>query len=188
MHGGRGPVGPASPAWRTGRYSKVIPARLAETYQRALSDGDLLVLRDDIALMDSRIGELLGRVDTGESGSAWRAVREAYERLETALVEKDMVAAQAALGDLDKISQVGMEDGAIWDEVGQALDRRERLVRSERRRMVELQQMITAEQATAMLAAVISIVREHVTDRDALRAISESMAQLANRPGDLAGS
>ncbi len=181
-------MGPASPAWRTGRYSKHLPGRLAETYQQALSDSELLVLRDDIALLDSRIVELLKRVDTGGSEQGWSAARAACESLAAGVAAQDMSAVEEAAQRLDQITQAGLDDGAIWHEIGLTLDRRERLVRSERRRLIELQQMITAEQATALMAAVVAIVREHVTDRDALRAISESMAQLANRPGDLAGS
>ena len=65
------PAGPLNPAFVHGRHSKVLPVRLLERYQASLSDPDLLSMRDDIALVDARMQELLSRVETGESDNLW---------------------------------------------------------------------------------------------------------------------
>lgn len=41
---------------------------------------------------------------------------------------------------------------------------------SERKRLVEMQQVITAEQAMTFLGAVVAAIRRYVTDRDTLAA------------------
>src|SRR5918992_3542816 len=71
MHGGKSLVGPAVNTYRSGRHSRYLPVRMAAKYQEAEHDPELLSLRDQIALVDARLADLLARVDTGESGSLW---------------------------------------------------------------------------------------------------------------------
>lgn len=59
VHGGLTPAGTASIHYRSGRYSKHLPARLTERYQEAQTDQRLLELREEIALIDSRLSDLL---------------------------------------------------------------------------------------------------------------------------------
>lgn len=57
IHGGTTPVGMALPQYKHGRYSKYLPSGLAQKYNDALLDTELVTLRDDIALVDSKIQE-----------------------------------------------------------------------------------------------------------------------------------
>ena len=63
-------------------------------------------------------------------------------------------------------------------ELADLLDQSRKLVESERKRYVEMQQMLTTEQAMTMLAMVVETIRRHVTDRAALAAISADIAKL----------
>src|SRR3954465_9212974 len=72
MHGGKSLAGPASPSFTTGRHSKYLPRRLLARYQEMAHDAELLALRDEIALIDARIADVLGRVESGESSRIWR--------------------------------------------------------------------------------------------------------------------
>lgn len=67
FHGGATPVGPASPHFKTGRYSVLLKdiKGLGEHYERALVDPELLSLREEVALVDARLGSLLDKVKTG---------------------------------------------------------------------------------------------------------------------------
>jgi hypothetical protein len=57
VHGGATPGGMALPQYKHGRYSKYLPTGLADKYNEALLDTELVTLRDDIALVDSQIQE-----------------------------------------------------------------------------------------------------------------------------------
>src|SRR3954452_17185048 len=74
MHGGKSLAGAASPAFKTGRHSTYLPVRLLAGYQEAERDPELLALRDEIALIDSRLADVLSRVDSGESSRIWRSL------------------------------------------------------------------------------------------------------------------
>lgn len=61
-HGGLTPKGFACSSTVHGRYSKYIPQSLGASYKDSLSDPELLHLRSEIALMDTRITELLSQL------------------------------------------------------------------------------------------------------------------------------
>lgn len=177
LHGGKSLSGAAAPAFKTGRYSKYLPERLAQRYHEAQADNDLLVLRDEIALLDARLGELLGRIDTGESAQRWAGAREAFVTLQQAKDSGDDKKAATAMSALGSIL-LNNNDYGIWEDIAALLDLRKRMVESERKRLVEMQQMITAERAMILMAAIVDTIRTHVTDRNALAAISSDLRKL----------
>lgn len=179
MHGGKSPAGIAASRFQTGKYSKFIPARLTARYGEALADTALLELREEVALLDARLSDVLGRVDTGESGALWTEAKRAL--LTYKQVRRDELKAAVALMDLEDAITAGVADYAAWGEIATIIEQRRRLVESERKRLVEMQQMITTEQAMALLAMVVDTVRRHVPDRAALAAISAELVQITAR-------
>lgn len=180
-HGGATPKGIASPHTTHGRYSKYLPTRLLERYGTATQDDQLLVLRDEIAVIESRLGDLLLRVDTGEAGAAWKAVRKAHDELAESIHSKDSGKMLSALRDMDRIIGRGMADYAAWGEVYNLLEQRRKLVESERKREIEAQQHITAQEALLLVSALLDSVKRNVTDPIARTAIQTDFIQLTTR-------
>ena len=73
-HGGNSRAGIASGTFKTGKYSKYLPARLVGKYEEAAADPELLALRDDVALLDTRIVTVVSALNTGESQEAWTSL------------------------------------------------------------------------------------------------------------------
>src|SRR3990172_10824938 len=67
VHGGLTPSGPASANYKHGRYSRYLPARLAERYLEAESDPELLSLRSELALVQATLAGLFGKLDTPDA-------------------------------------------------------------------------------------------------------------------------
>src|SRR4051812_19550273 len=66
LHGGKTPCGPGLPQFRTGMYSRLLPAGLAHFFRRVYADREeLLNAAEELALLKTRIAELLGRLRTG---------------------------------------------------------------------------------------------------------------------------
>ena len=84
MHGSKSPKGPASPTWKDGRHSRVLPRRLLAAAEASLRDPNKLALEDELALIDARVNDILKRVDSGESGQLWRELRQTWRVYETA--------------------------------------------------------------------------------------------------------
>lgn len=173
VHGGLTPGGIASPHFKDGRYSKSLPVRLADKYKAALKDPQLLELKNEIALTDARLKDLLSRVDTGESGALWLAVGKAwkeYQRTQRGTADSIKIESH-----LNQLIESAMQDYMAWREIQEVLEQRRRLVESERKRLVEMQQYITSQQAMTLVAAMIGIIKDNVRDRDTLQNISTAV-------------
>lgn len=178
LHGGASLVGIASPTLKTGRYSKHLPARLMGRYEEAVSDSELLALREDIALLDARLADLLSRVDSGEARVLWQAVEDAwkaYRRKRGGPQERDAFVA------LDQAISDGVNDYEAWGEIHAVIEQRRKLTESERKRLIEMRQMVTAEQAMLFVSALQDSIRRHVTDRTTLTLIAQDMAAIAHQ-------
>jgi hypothetical protein len=180
MHNGRAAAGIAVPTYRHGRYSKYLPARLIERYNESAADNDLLALRDDIALLDARLADIIKRVDSGESGTLWRRLSATCDDLDRARRANDGAAIALAVNEMYAAIRRGIGDYAVWEEISRIVDQRRKLVESERKRLVEMQQLITSDQAMTLLAAVQVSIKTHVDDPVILRKIADDMRRLAS--------
>lgn len=190
MHGGKSLSGIAHPTLTTGRYSKNLPTRLMATYKERLADTNILALNDDLALLDARLEDVLAKVDTGETGETWAALLSAvheFEEAERAARSTDNAVKRAewthdreeAMRTIIVLCQAGMADYTAWNEVKHILEQRRKSVETETRRRVLMQQLMTAEQATLMQAAVLDIIKRNVSDRPTLAAIAADFGRLA---------
>ena len=182
MHGGKSRVGPASPQWKGGIHSEYLPKRLLDDYRASLDNPDKLVLDENIALIDARLSDLLRRVDSGESGQLWRDLREARQAYAKAKRSKDPTAMAEAITTMCDLIDRGHLDSAAWAEIADFIERRRKLVESERKRLVEAQQVIHVAQAAALMALMVDAVQRQVRDEDALGAIVEESARLTGVP------
>lgn len=156
---------------------------MRDDYQTALSDPKLLDLKPEIAAVYARVQDLVKRVDSGESGHLWQLLRAAYAALTAARDGDEQLAAITEIGAL--ITR-GAADYAGWNEAMKEIDRKQRLVESERKRAVELHQMVTLDQLKPGLFAIIDFIRRNITDREQL---SEFQRILETRFGtDAAGT
>ncbi len=180
-HGGKTPRGIASSRFTHGRYSKDLPARLVERYQEAAQDPELLQLRDEIAVVNARICDLLTRLDTGESGSLWRSLQADAEKLVECRRRGDSSGLADALNSLLEVIRQGHEDYQVWDEIFQSFELMRRLVDTETKRLSTMKQFISVEQVVVMMAALLESVKRNVADKSALAAIARDFDALAAR-------
>lgn len=185
LHGGKALAGIASPTFATGRHSKYLPARLLDRYHAAAADPDLLALHDELALLDTRLNELLERVDSGESGQRWEQVIVAWNAYLAAADGVEKVKARFAI---DAILEAVATDFAAWAEIHTIIEQRRKVSESEQKRLVAMSQMVTAEQAMTFVAALQASIRQrseqHIpadTRRAFLRDVAADMALLQNR-------
>lgn len=178
MHGGSTPSGIASENFRTGKYSKHLPSRLIAAYQETIADPKLWELNEKAGLIDARLVELVQRLDTGESGETWAALKKAWADLKAAINAGDAEETALFMPVVDDLITAGNRDQAVWKEISELINTYKGLSESERRHNENMERMITAEQMMLMFAAVTDLVRQNVTDRHALHAISAGIEKL----------
>jgi hypothetical protein len=185
FHGGKSLVGPAAPAWRHGRHSKYLPRDLASRYQEALRDPDLIGLRDELALVDVRMAQLLEALGQSGNTTLWKQARAKLEAFKVAGAKgrAGVEEARTTLQDLDALIASGLTAATTWDELRDTIDLRRRLSESETKRLRDLHQMISAERALALMAMLLDVVKQHVTDRHILAAIADQYARLTGQRG-----
>lgn len=193
VHGGASPSGIASPSFRTGRYSKHLPVRFAASYENAMRDENLVSLRAEISLIDARTEELLSKIDAGESYEIFKRLRVSMStfdslnrragRLQPGDSNRDNLLSQAAeqLNEIRHLIQTGLGDWAVWADIKDNLQLRKTLADSERRRLVDLQQMMTSEQARILIQSLTAAVLQNVTDRTSLSRIQSEFIRILSR-------
>ena len=178
LHGGLQPNGLASPNFKDGRYSKYLPARLAGKYLEAQNDPELLNLAGEIGLVEARIAELLEGVDRDAVGRVWAKIRATYDDLDLAMKTGDSNGTIACMVELGKLTRTGNRDYYAWEEIVKLIEQRRKLVDSERKRRVDMQNMITADRAMLLVSAIVGVIRDNVADRKVLTRISNEIGKL----------
>lgn len=183
MHGGNLPAGPLHHNYthgRTSRMYKSLPARFREAYVASIEDDDLLSLRADISLTDTRIDELIQRLDTGESGQRWRQLGLMAQQLlaECRKNEPSVDKLRSRSIEIAEISGKALATDRAWRELKGAKEQRRKLVDTERSRLKDLHAYLTAEEALSIVSRLVDSVVRHVDDKAALAAILNDVENL----------
>jgi hypothetical protein len=185
MHGGKSPTGPASPHWQTGRYSRSMPTDLLASYEAAATDQNQLALRDEIAVIEARMGALLSGLSTAETGERWAALGRLWAALTDAQRAQNAERAVAIFAEVGQTITAGAGDQVAWREITDLIERRRRLVDTETRRLQIADETVSRADAGAILLQIGVLVREHVKDRAAVKAISEGLRRYLGQPSDV---
>lgn len=181
-HGGRSLGGVASPTFKTGRYSKVIPTHLTAQYEAAQQDPDLLGIKEDIALQDALLRGSLDAMSRGEAGELWVKLKEnwrAYQNAKHSKRKDDSATSEAeALAMIGWLIGEGYQDYMARIELRQMIQERARLVDAEGKRLERAQQTLNTNQAMSLAQALLHAVLAHVSDRTVLSGIQADFIRL----------
>lgn len=163
-----------------GRYSGYAGA-LENSYQNALQDRYLLHLRDEIAILDARLKDLLKQAKEGVNSEAWKKFVTQYRILKNALKKNDFKALNAILEVMDEAMEEGRRENDLWIDIQSAMEQRRRLVETEQKYLAQSNQMIPIESAIALLSAVISSMRNSLKKYVANHEIEQTIVIDAQR-------
>lgn len=175
LHGGKALRGAAHPMYKTGRYSKDFPDQLAARFEESLRDPELVELVREIALIDTRVGEMISELSSDAASAIFADLRKAWRQYKQPAKPGD---AERGLETVGRLIEQGAEDWHRWQEIYDAIERRRRLVDSEAKRQAELKQLLTLSEAMHLINAFVEIVRENVKDKGALSRISAGITGL----------
>jgi hypothetical protein len=168
MHGGKTPRGRAAAGYKHGRYSAHLPERLAARFAESMGDRRLTELRDDLALFDARVGELLENVGKAPAPEWFRSLgKKARAALDRKKVE-DAAGFERALIELAEAIVAANVEEQAWAEVYQVMESRRKLVEAVHRRQKDLRHMIEADKAFVLIDRLVDVVARNVKDPVAL--------------------
>lgn len=181
VHGG----GARTKGRSTGRVSNIsmirrmaLPKRMLESYDAALEDRELLILRHAIAMVEARRIDLTKRADSGESGRLWKELKSTMEAMKQAENAGEDGTAKALFLKIQDLILEGGQDYDAWDEINDCLDRQKRLVESERKRLMDMHQMISVERVIALMTRVAESITKNVKDAEEVQAVGKDIKAL----------
>ena len=129
MHGGKTPRGPANANYIVGGI-QFLPARMFAAYRDAALDPELMSLRQDLALLDARIIDVLNAwIPARQAAFGWRCARHGHDCRRSRAGDVDGY--QEAFADVARLVNNGVGDTAAWRDVGALIEQRRKLVESE---------------------------------------------------------
>lgn len=156
----------------TKRYDRFIPERLAEKYLMSVNDPEIIALNDDIALVETRIKQILERIDDDEPPPVWADAKNAFDEFMMYKRLNDTEKARETLNLLQDIFERQSSDRETWDEIFHRLDQRMKLASEERKRRMDMKTLMDAEQVmdiASRLLAAVNEAAEAVIDDEKLR-------------------
>lgn len=186
LHGGKSPPpGPTNPNYKHGRLSKHLPSAIAAQFNEAREDPELLSIRDDVALVDTRRTMLAKRLATGESGASWELLKEHWSEFERGnrmsaegvqtdnpeLREQARALITKSINAVGKLITQGASEEVQWKELQKSTHELAALKQSETTRLQKLHQMMTAEEALLLIHQVQQAVMQVVTNVEQQREI-----------------
>jgi hypothetical protein len=174
IHGGKSLSGVESPQFKHGRYSKAfdaaIPPRMRQQYEEAMHDEELLSHRRFIALCDVDATEKLKRFSECDAGAYRKKMQSLWKDFKSLQSDKEMdpearkTRLSAVLGELEKLIALGADEADAWEEFLAAAKERASYVNLEHRRMIDMQLMMTPEQAAHLVLMLHQVIQEKVND------------------------
>lgn len=180
-HGGKTPRGWDSVHTKHGGYIDNPQERLFERYQNAINDPQIVDLKAEIALITTRIGEMISNLaDAKRNGSIWNDVRDARDEIKRSMNSGDFKKMIAAYDYLDRVVIAGYEDQSIWDNLGRLVEQQRKLIESQHKLQTDADKLITIEDLTHSVMRLTAIIKKHVDDRKILSAINTDIREFMN--------
>lgn len=188
-HGGMTPAGVASPHFKHGKYSKYLPTRLKTTFDEATKQepGAMMDHSAEMALYNSRLVELITALDTetaaeqvGKIRRLWQEFNRLNRAAATSRSNQEKLGPRLAVLvlELDDAIEKAAEDWMIWKDIDNTVNQSVKLGRYEMERLEKAHRMVATEHVLGLFTELMQLVRENVTDDDALRAIQRGMTDL----------
>lgn len=176
LHGGKSLKGPASGTYQGKGFSKYFPSKkLGKIFARSFADPELTRLRKDLAIVETRLVELIQSLSSEESGILWKQLRKKHRELKRS--KPNSKKAPKLLHEIGELIESGASNHSIWKEIGQQIELRRRLLDSETKRVLTAHQVMTAEEVRMLIDTVATLIRDHVKDRKTLHKITEGLIE-----------
>ena len=172
----------------TGSASSFQITRLASKYREIQRNGNVLSNRAAIDIVDTRVRQLLERVDIGEAPDRVVKLYALWQEYREALAERREGEAMTLRVEIDKAFEAVYHDYKAWEQVFGALDVSRKMVESELKILKEIKAIITAEDAyelaAKLLAASMNVIGE---DPKKLKRLQYEYTRIIGERSDLAG-
>jgi len=158
-----------------GGYSKRLPSALVVAYEASQNDPQLLSLRNEIALMEVRIGELVGKL--GQEGIADTAVEEIKKGL--ALIRSG--SRDDGIRMIEEAIVPIEQEQRVWDDVLKFIEEKRRLATSEISVLTQYGAVLTMQQFATIITRLLGLLEKYLSP-DGLIAVASEIRSWVDSP------
>jgi hypothetical protein len=169
----------AHPGYKNGKWSAFVPEPLLPTFTKALESGDLLSGMRKLALLAAREEMLLKRLDTGESGKTWEAVRQQWDGLARAREAADDKAIGEHLVALNVLINRGTADAQAWKELGEVWEQGRKIAETEMKRREKARTLVPMEDMLWHTTRLGDHIRQSTLEYDGFKSPAHRQEYLA---------
>lgn len=145
------------------RY-KIRDENLNSIFQQSMEDPELLSLRSSVALIETRIVELVKELQTDATQNTWANLKESVRDLQTCRKYKDSKGYLKALQRVEDLVEQGAGIQERWNALFQAIDRKKEVSQAEWKRLLSLRAVMTADRALELVTLITDAVLRQVRD------------------------
>lgn len=181
-HGGKSLKGIAHPNFQGRGHTKNFPKGLLDSYNRAMSDPDILNLKHEMATVHAVSEDTLRKINGGESADKWRLLKRYVKQYRNAA---DREGEEDAFDLIEQCVNDGSVDFAARTVVLKAVDQYRKLHDSTIKKMQATGGTFTGEQVLHLIMTFMLGVKRIVQDRSQLNAIADlydSIVDASSRP------
>lgn len=160
----------------TNRRANYLPDTLADKYRDAVNDPELLNMREDLGLIELRMAQLMGKLETDDPKAKWREFKLLLSTAQSEIANGESAKALAAMVLMEGIADANLAEYAVWKEITDLMESRRRVMESESNRLVRMQQMITSEDVFKLVERLLSAIKRYVKDPNTYAAIANEFA------------
>lgn len=184
MHGGKtGPTGQAHPNYKHGRYVGSLPARLAAQFEEAMEDPELMSLKKEVGLIDTKVADLLMSASEGGAHTIFKELVKQWRSFKGAEMDGDVEKMTDAGRNIDYALEEGANEALVWEQINKLMEMRRKMVLAEGKRLQMMDQFITVTEANLLLGTMVAIVVREVSDRGQIANILAEFQKLTGERG-----
>ena len=181
MHGGKSLRGAEAPSFKTGRYSKCMPERLAASYEESRKNPQLLNLRGEAALLETRITDLIESLRYQPTEASWKAALGYCQQFDVCREKKDGPGMATAWAGLKETLTKGVDSAATWDRIQDTIDGKRKIVETIAKQ--DYLGAIAIERVMSLFVGMAEAVKDNVSDVKVRRMIYQRFEEMVTRGG-----
>jgi hypothetical protein len=159
-----------------------LPSRVSARYEAALADPTLLSLRDDIALLQAMVADIMAKTQDGEAQVDVDRVLRAVEQIAADSISLDHAGIVTELGKLRQLIVRCRSERAAMRAARELIREKAKLIAQESRLLADREAYVSVEQFLLTMRAIGAAVRQLVDDPEILRRIDGEVRRLVDRP------
>ena len=181
LHGGESLRGVASPTFvhgQSSRYGSYLSTNMANDYELARLDPNLLNFADDVALLESLQKDALLRSQRGESEKTWKDALKIYRKMVDCERRQDEAGYRGFSNELESLLTSNVAKYAAQNEAVDLTMKKVKIANEERKRRVEVGQLILLstvhDKMVTLLEGIKAALDKHTDSKTGRKVLMDS--------------